>query len=51
MVIGTIFQVIRPLDKKLLEDVTVRAVKGRICEVCVVSLMCMSRENGKILDK
>ena len=39
MVSGILFHINGPLHKKLLEDFTVREVKGRICicEACLVS--------------
>ena len=37
MVNGIMFHTNGPLHKKLLENVTVREVKGRMCEDCLVS--------------
>ena len=36
-VIGILFQIIRPLDKKMLENITLRALREHICEVRLVS--------------
>ena len=49
MVNGILFHINGPIHKKLLEDFTVREVKGRMCEVCLV--LCMSWLNVKISDK
>ena len=51
MVIGIMFQIITPLHKIQLEVVTVREVRGCICEiclveVCLVSLMCKFKNIG-----
>ena len=37
MVNGILFHINGHLHKQLLEDFTVREVKGRMCEVCLVS--------------
>ena len=53
MVSGILFHTNGPLHKKLLEDFTVRQVKGRICicEACLVSFRFMSWVYVKISDK
>ena len=51
MVNGILFHINGPLHKKLLENFTVREVKGHMCEDCLVSRMCMSWVNVNISDK